>query len=79
MTTQNNHKRSRIPMEMVLKDVEFILGNFGVILGTIWGQFVAPNSKLSQNSHVTTQNDRGRSRIQMEIVLRLNLKKYMSF
>ena len=73
-------------MEMVLKvtlkmlsSFWAILGSFWGPLGTIWGQFVAPNSKLSQNSHVTTQNDRGRSRIQMEIVLRLNLKKYRSF
>ena len=40
----------------------------------IWGLFrpflpiLAPNSKLSQTSHVTTQNDRKRSRNPMEMV-----------
>ena len=33
----------------------------------------------SQNSHVTTQNDHGRSRIQMKMVSRLNIKKFRSF
>ena len=34
----------------------------------IWGQFVNRNSKLLQASHVTTQNDRKRSRNPMEMV-----------
>ena len=61
--------------------VEVILGNIGVILGPFWdhfGQFVAPNSKLSQTSHVTTQNDRKRGRIPMEIVSEVTLKPLMT-
>ena len=57
--------------------VEVIWGNFGVIMGhfgTIPGQFVAPNSKLLQTSHVTTQNNRKRSRALMKMVPKVTLK-----
>ena len=40
-----------------------IFGHFGPFLAIL-----APNSKLSQTSHVTTQNDRKRSRNPMEMV-----------
>ena len=41
--------------------------SFGAFVGHFW-PILAPNSKLSQvNSHVTTQNDRKRSRIPMEM------------
>ena len=51
----------------------------------IWGHFrpflaiLAPNSKLSQTSHVTTQNDRKRSRNPMEMVSDDNSNGFMSF
>ena len=61
-------------------------GHFGALLGPFWDnfgtisdQFVARNSNLSQTSLLTTQNDRKRSRILMEIVLRLNFKTFRSF
>ena len=50
--------------------------------GTFWGYFglvLGLNLKLSQTSHVTTQNDRKRSRILMEMVSEVNLKILMSF
>ena len=37
------------------------------------------NLKLSQTSHVTTQNDRKRSRIPMEMVSEVNLSTLRSF
>ena len=142
VTTQNDRKRSRNPMEMV-SDVTFLtfrpflviwglfrsfwaifgrfgpkfkivadqsydqskrpqeeqnsygdscgshfepLRSFGAILGsflghfrTIPGQFVAPNSKLLQTSHVTTQNNRKRSRALIEMVPKVTLKTLRSF
>ena len=73
-------------MEMVAEVTLNLLMSFGIILGsflghfgTIPGQFVAPNSKLLQTSHVTTQNDRKRSRIPMEMVSEVNLSMLRSF
>ena len=86
MTTQNDPKRSRILMEMVaevtlnpLRSFGAILGSFLGHFGTIPGQFVAPNSKLLQTSHVTTQNNRKRSRALMEMVPKVTLKTLRSF
>ena len=50
--------------------------------GTFWGYFglvLGLNLKLSQTSHVTTQNDRKRSRIPMEMVSEVNLSMFRSF
>ena len=73
-------------MEMVSEVTLNLLRSFGAILGsflghfgTIPGQFVAPNSKLLQTSHVTTQNNRKRSRALMEMVLKVTLKTLRSF
>ena len=73
-------------MEMVaevtlnpLRSFGAILGSFLGHFGTIPGQFVAPNSKLLQTSHVTTQNNRKRSRILMEMVSEVNFKMLRSF
>ena len=73
-------------MEMVAEVTLNLLMSFGIILGsflghfgTIPGQFVAPNSKLLQTSHVTTQNDRKRSRILMEMVSKVTLNLLRSF
>ena len=55
-----------------------ISGSFWGHFGTISGQFVAPNSKLSQTSHVTTQNDRKRGRISMEMVSEVTLNPLRS-
>ena len=85
VTTQNNRKRSRILMEIVsefFEPVEVIWGNFWVILGhfgTNPGQFVAPNSKLLQTSHVTTQNNSKRSTILMEMASEVTLKTKYRF
>ena len=72
-------------MEMVsevtlnpLRSFWAISGSFWGHFGTISGQFVAQNSKLSQTSHVTTQNDRKRGRIPMEIVSEVTLKPLMT-
>ena len=72
-------------MEMVAEVTLNPLRSFGAILGSFWGhfgiilgQFVAPNSKLSQTSHVTTQNYRKRGRIPMEIVSEVTLKPLMT-
>ena len=82
VTTQNDPKRSRIPMEMVsevnlsmLRSFQDHLGPFEAILELFFGL----NLKLLQTSHVTTQNDRKRSRILMEMVSEVNLKILMSF
>ena len=79
MTTQNNHKRSRIPMEKVsevtLKTLRLLWAIWGPF-GTIWSQFVAPKSKFLQASHVTTQNYRKGSRILKEMVLQVTLKTF---
>ena len=51
----------------------------------IWGHFrpflaiLAPNSKLSQTSHVTTQNDRKRSRNPMEMVSDVTFQTFRPF
>ena len=73
-------------MEMVaevtlnpLRSFGAILGSFLGHFGTIPGQFVAPNSKLLQTSHVTTQNNRKRSRALMEMVPKVTLKTLRSF
>ena len=55
------------------------LGQFWGHFGTIPGQFVAPNSKLLQTSHVTTQNNCKRSRILMEMVSEVTLKTLRPF
>merc|ERR1712016_326194 len=50
--------------------------------GTFWGYFglvLGLNLKLSQTSHVTTQNDRKRSRNPMEMVSEVNFKMLRSF
>merc|ERR1712012_1174444 len=50
--------------------------------GTFWGYFglvLGLNLKLSQTSHVTTQNDRKRSRMPMEMVSEVNLSMLRSF
>ena len=41
--------------------------------------FLSPNSDLSQTSHVTTQNERKRSRNPMEMVSEVNFKMLRSF
>ena len=70
VTTQNDCKRSRNPMKMVL---DVIIQTF-TLISVIWGLFghfcpiLAPNSKLMQTSHVTAQNDRKRSRNPMEMI-----------
>merc|ERR1712155_367393 len=86
VTTQNDRKRSRILMEMVAEVTLNPLRTFGAILGSFWGhfgtipgQFVAPNSELLQTSHVTTQNDRKRSRILMEMFSEVTLNLLRSF
>ena len=73
-------------MEMVSEVTLNPLRSFGAILGSIWGHFgtiqgpfVAPNSKLLQTSHVTTQNHRKRSRILMEMVSEVTLKTVRPF
>ena len=73
-------------MEVVPKVTLNLLRSFGAILGsffghfgTIPGQFVALNSKLLQTSHVTTQNNRKRSRILMEMVSEVTLKTLKQF
>ena len=73
-------------MEMVAEVTLNLLMSFGIILGsflghfgTIPGQFVAPNSKLLQTSHVTTQNDRKRGRILMEMVSEVTLMTLRPF
>ena len=70
VTTQNDRKRSRNPMEMVsevnfkmLRSFQDHLGPFEAILELFFGL----NLKLSQTSHVTTQNDRKRSRNPMAV------------
>ena len=50
----------------VISVISQIFRPFSVIWGQFW-QFLAPNSKLSQTSHVTTQNDHKRSRNPMEM------------
>ena len=58
---------------------------FWFILSTFWpfwchkGPISALNSKLSQTSHVTTQNDCKRGRIPMEILLEVTFKRFRSF
>ena len=50
--------------------------------GTFWGYFglvLGLNLKLSQTSHVTTQNDRKRSRNPMDMVSEVNFKMLRSF
>ena len=50
--------------------------------GPFWGYFglvLGLNLKLSQTSHVTTQNDRKRSRNPMEMVSEVNFKMLRSF
>ena len=42
--------------------------SFGAFFGHFW-PILAPNSKLSQTGHVTTQNDCKRSRNPMKMVL----------
>ena len=86
VTTENDRKRSRILMEMVAEVTLNLLMSSGIILGsflghfgTMPGQFVAPNSKLLQTSHVTTQNDRKRSRILMEMVSEVTLMTLRPF
>ena len=73
-------------MEMVSEVTLNPLRSFGAILGSFWGhfgtipgQFVAPNSKLLQTSHVTTQNNRKRSRALMEMVPKVTLKTLRPF
>ena len=73
-------------MEIVSEVTLNPLRSFGAILGSFWGhfgtipgQFVAPNSKLLQTSHVTTQNNRKRSRALMEMVPKATLKTLRSF
>ena len=58
-----------------LRSFQDHLGPFEAILELFFGL----NLKLSQTSHVTTQNDRKRSRIPMEMVLAVNLKTLRSF
>ena len=46
---------------------------------SIWGQFVALESKFLQTSHATTQNYRKRSRILMDMVFEVILKTLKPF
>ena len=69
-------------MEMVsevnfkmLRSFQDHLGPFEAILELFFGL----NLKLSQTSHVTTQNDRKRSRILMEMVSEVTLKTLRPF
>ena len=81
VTTQNDRKKSRNPMEMVSGATFQTFRPFLVI----WGHFqpflaiLAPNSKLSQTSHVTTQNDRKRSRNPMEMVSDVTFQTFRPF
>ena len=82
MTTQNDCKRSRNPMEMVsevnfnmLRSSQDQLGPFEAILELFFGL----NLKLLQTSHVTTQNDRKSSRIPLEMVSEVNFNMLRSF
>ena len=71
----------KIPSPDVLQEYKSFLA-LSDHFGTFWGYFglvLGLNLKLSQTSHVTTQNDRKRSRILMEMVSEVNLKILMSF
>ena len=57
-----------------LLDLQFIFGHFVATQGHSW----PPKSKLSQTNHVTTQKDRKRGRIPMEIVSEVTLKPLMT-
>ena len=63
------------------KNISYFLafwGHFGTFR-SCFGPVLGLNLKLSQTSHVTTQNNRKRSRIPMELVSEVNLKMLMSF
>ena len=79
VTTPNDRKKGGISMEMVFEVTLNPLRSFWGHFRTISGQFVAPNSKLSQNSHVTNQNDHKRSRILMEMVSEVTLMTLRPF
>ena len=51
---------------------------FGAFFGHFW-PILAPNSKLSQASHVTTQNDRKRGRNPLKMVSDGNFNGFRSF
>ena len=60
------------------QDFQVIFGNFM----SFWGYlelFLGQNSKLSQTSHVTTQNNRKRSRNLMEMVSDVTFPTFRSF
>ena len=63
------------------KNISYFLafwGHFGTFR-SCFGPVLGLNLKLSQTSHVTTQNDRKRSRIPMEMVSEVNLSTLRSF
>ena len=64
---------------MMLRSFQDRLGPFDVILGLFLVKSLGLNLKLRQTSHVTTQNDRKRSIIPIEMVLDVNLKTLRSF
>ena len=71
----------KIPAPDVLQEYKSFLA-LSDHFGTFWGYFglvLGLNLKLSQTSHVTTQNDRKRSRNPMEMVSEVNLKTLRSF
>ena len=71
----------KIPAPDVLQEYKSFLA-LSDQFGTFWGYFglvLGLNLKLSQTSHVTTQNDRKRSRNPMEMVSEVNFKMLRSF
>ena len=71
----------KIPTPDILQEYKSFLALLDHF-GTFWGYFglvLGLNLKLSQTSHVTTQNDRKRSRNPMEMVSEVNFKMLRSF
>ena len=60
---------------MMLRSFQEHLGPFEAILGLFLVKSLGLNLKLRQTSHMTTQNDRKRSRIPMEMVSEVNLSR----
>ena len=71
----------KIPAPDVLQEYKSFSSPFGSFWD-LWGYFglvLGLNLKLLQTSHVTTQNDRKRSRNPMEMVSEVNFKMLRSF
>ena len=79
--SQDEQKSDGDGLECHLSDIQTIFCHFGpfsAIFGN-FGPILASNSKLSHTSHVTTQNDRKRSRNPMDMVLDVILKTFRPF